>query len=70
VPSAARLPVGRLQLFNVYLPPALIRRVKHAAIDEPTSLSRKSARSQAHPARLVETALTAYLDRLEEERSR
>jgi hypothetical protein len=47
------------QQFNVYLPPALIRRVKHAAIDQAASLSR-----------LVETALTTYLDRLEEERLR
>ena len=45
--------------FNVYLPPALIRRAKHAAVDQRASMSR-----------LVETALTAYLDRLEEERLR
>jgi predicted HicB family RNase H-like nuclease len=47
------------QQFNVYLPPSLVRRVKHAAIDQPMSLSR-----------LVEIALTAYLDRLEQESSR
>jgi predicted HicB family RNase H-like nuclease len=46
------------QQFNVYLPPALIRRVKHAAVDQAASLSR-----------LVEVALVAYLDRLEQERS-
>jgi hypothetical protein len=45
--------------FNVYLPPELIRRVKHAAVDQATSLSR-----------LTELALVAHLDRLDEERSR
>jgi predicted HicB family RNase H-like nuclease len=41
------------QQFNVYLPPAVIRRAKHAAVDHATSLSR-----------LVEDALVAHLDRL------
>lgn len=45
------------QQFNVYLPPELIRRVKHAAVDQAWSLSR-----------LVEAALDAYLDRLEKDR--
>jgi predicted HicB family RNase H-like nuclease len=40
--------------FNVYLSPPLIRRAKHAAVDETISLSR-----------LVENALVAHLDRLE-----
>jgi len=46
------------QQFNVYLPPALIRRAKHAAVDHVMSLSR-----------LVEDALVAHLERLEEEQA-
>jgi hypothetical protein len=47
-------PTVEKQQFNVYLPPALIRRAKHAAVDHAASLSR-----------LVQDALIAHLDRLE-----
>lgn len=55
-PPMPRNPPGKRQ-FNVYLTPALIRRIKHEAVDAECSISR-----------ITEVALEAYLDRVEGER--
>ena len=49
-------PSGKAQ-FNVYLPRELIRRAKYACVDHGLSLSQ-----------LVDDALTAYLDDLEQQK--
>lgn len=56
--DAGGIKPGKAQ-FNVYLPPELVREIKHRAIDEGVSLSA-----------LVERAMTDYLDSTQPERKR
>jgi predicted HicB family RNase H-like nuclease len=52
--EAGRNEVAKVQ-FNVYLPPSLVKRIKHMAIDTGESLSA-----------YVERALEQHLERIEE----
>lgn len=47
------------QQFNVYLPTDLVRRIKHAAIDEGMSLKRFTARALEHELARLEAAASS-----------